>query len=396
MKKLTTLVAVLSVFLLSIFPGASAQTGKAVKKIALSDKKIELTLGAQAGEKQLSATLSPSDAACRTVVWSTSDETVATVDQSGLVRAVSAGKAKITAAPADERTKLSATCAVTVGKAVESITVDKPSLTLDKGKKAKLAAEVLPADALNTKLMWASSNENVIRVDAKGGLIAKGTGTATITCTASDGSGTSAQCGVTVVQKVTKLTPKTKKLVAFQQDTPQTSVKVSPSDATNQKLVWSSANPSIAAVDESGRITAKLAGETTITAAATDGSDKKCTFKLIVEPCVPISIDSMSRGIYLPNLLGMEVRNACKTLTVTNFDFEMKMYTYSGDLIDSGTYSLGKGAKIGPRKSKTIKRTMMGAGYAKKIQLTVVGVQFSDGTYYTIPYAEQETGTYSW
>jgi ribosomal protein L18 len=194
---------------------------------------------------------------------------------------------------------------------------------------------------------------------------------------------------------VTKVTSKTKRLILFEDQTAKVPVSVSPSDATNKEVQWSSSNSSIASVDDSGTVTAQYAGEAVITASAADGGGKKYSFKVIVEPANPISLESIGFGIYLPNLLGLTVENKCKTKTITDFNFDMKLYSYGGSTIDSGSYSLGKPSNIGAHCTKTIKRTVLGAGYATEVIITITGVTFSDGSYYYIPSFLQETWTFT-
>ncbi len=136
---------------------------------------------------QLKATIKPFNASVQTVTWSSSDNEVATVDDNGVVTAIAAGNATITAS-CDGQT---ATCVLTITgeKPVTSITLDETTLRVAEGKYARLTATVLPTDASNPNVTWTSSKENVATVE--GGLIhAIAEGNTTITATAGNCSAT--------------------------------------------------------------------------------------------------------------------------------------------------------------------------------------------------------------
>jgi len=142
----------------------------------------------------LSATVNPEDATDKTVTWSSSNESIASVDQNGKVTAIKEGNATI-AAKAGEK---EATCSVTVNKKVipvTSITLDKGSLTLFVGNEVTLTATVLPDDATDKTVTWTSSNTSAATVE-NGVIKGVGAGRSTITATAGN---ISATCEVLVV-----------------------------------------------------------------------------------------------------------------------------------------------------------------------------------------------------
>ena len=147
----------------------------------------------------LSVTVSPEDATAKAVKWTSSDETVATVDNTGFVTAVGAGTAIITAACQD----VSATCTVTVNaKPVvdpknPSIAITPTGVELTEGETAELRADKTDIDE-DAEVIWTSSNPEVAMVDANGVVTAVSAGEATITATCQD---VSATCTVTVNAK---------------------------------------------------------------------------------------------------------------------------------------------------------------------------------------------------
>jgi len=148
----------------------------------------------------LTPTVLPDTATDKTVTWTTSDETVATVDANGVVTALAAGEATITAT-ANDGSGVTGTCTVTVSEptvAVTSVTVEPTELNLNVNDSATLTATVLPDTATDKTVTWTSSDETVATVDANGVVTAVARGEATITVTTFDGDFT-ASCTVTVL-----------------------------------------------------------------------------------------------------------------------------------------------------------------------------------------------------
>ena len=163
----------------------------AVSSIYLNSSSFSLNVGTN---YQLSATVYPSNATEKAVRWVTSNSSVATVSDTGMVTAQSVGSATITVYASNGK---SASCSVTVTVPVTGVSLNKTALTLDVGTSETLTATVSPNNASNKDVTWSSSNSNVASVDAQGKVTAKKTGNATITVTTKDGNKT-ASCNVTV------------------------------------------------------------------------------------------------------------------------------------------------------------------------------------------------------
>ena len=238
----------------------------AVESVTLDKSSLELNEGETA---TLTATVKPDNASDKTVTWSSSKTSVATVDANGKVTAVAEGNATITAKAGNK----SATCSVTVTKnvvAVESITLDKSSLELNEGETATLVATVKPDNATNKTVTWSSSRTSVATVDANGKVTAVAEGTATITAKAGDKTAT---CSVTVKKNtvaVESVTLDKSSLELTEGETATLTASVKPDNATNKTVTWSSSNQSVATVDQNGTVTAVAEGNTTITAKAGD------------------------------------------------------------------------------------------------------------------------------
>lgn len=257
-----------------IIPSDGSVTGIVLNKTILS-----LTIGET---DQLDATVIPSDAENKNVSWSSSNPNVVTVNN-GLVTAASAGTATITVTTEDGG--FTAQCEVTVSEQVvdvDSISLDKASLTLVEGSRGQLVVSFTPNDASNKAVVWTSSDESVARVvDADNGMIlAVGKGTATITVTSVANPQARASCVVTVNAEqsgervaVTGVSLNADALTLTVGAQQQLSASIQPANATDKTLFWLSSDTNVATVSN-GLITAVSAGTTTITVETADGGFK--------------------------------------------------------------------------------------------------------------------------
>ena len=152
-------------------------------------------------------------------------------------------------------------------KATE-VKLSQTELKLNRGVKEKLVMTVTPED-FTDEVTWRSSNTDVATIDDSGQVTAKAVGETTIKVTVGD---VSASCKVTVVQPVTSISLNKSSLEMNALDTYQLKANVSPSNADNKSVQWSSSDATIASVDESGLVTAHKKGTAVITVAAQDGS----------------------------------------------------------------------------------------------------------------------------
>lgn len=260
-----------------------------VSGIQLSQTSAALTVG---DTLTLTKTIYPSDATNQAVTWTSSSDAVASVDSNGKITAKTAGSAMITCKSVSDNSVVGI-CNVTVKAKVQTpseikvnkITLNKTTASVTKGKTLQLTATVTPGNATKKEVKWSTSNKNVAMVSPSGLVTAKSAGTATITCTAQDGSGVKATCKITVknpVVKVTKVTLNKTTATLAPKETLTLKATVAPTNATNKAVTWKSSNTKIATVSSSGKVTAKAAGTVTITCRAKDGSGKKATCKITV------------------------------------------------------------------------------------------------------------------
>ena len=250
---------------------------------------------------QLTATVTPNNTTNKNVTWKSSNTTVATVSSSGLVTAKAPGTATITVTTADGSNK-SATCALTVNQLATGVSLNKTSATLNTGQTLQLTATVTPSNTSNKNVTWTSSNTTVATVSSSGLVTAKAAGTATITVTTADGSNKSATCAITVKQLVTGITLNKSALYMVEDDEFTLVATVTPSNAANKAVTWSSTDPNIASVNN-GVVTAYGVGECVIKATTVDGSNLSASCNVTVGDKTMSPRNNYLEADNLPDLL---------------------------------------------------------------------------------------------
>lgn len=239
---------------------------------------------------QLKASVYPETATDKGVVWTSSDESVATVDEDGYVTAgKDGGDAVITATAHDGGA--SASCKVHVTKYIpaEKVTLDTTSLTVKPDTWFTLTPTILPADATD-QCYWSVSDESVVMNIEGNKFYALKTGVAEVTFTAGNKSAT---CVVEVSDvPVAKLTMENTSLKMNIGERQQVKVSIDPDNATVKTLEWTSLRPDIATVDKNGYVSALAAGTTVITAKTIDGTS--LTANCVVTVTDPTGIDNVT------------------------------------------------------------------------------------------------------
>jgi uncharacterized repeat protein (TIGR02543 family) len=228
---------------------------------------------------QLTATIAPlnfTDA----VVWTSSNEEVATVSDTGYVEICGVGTAVITVTAGNVKDA----CKITVPQLIDWIEFDEDEIELKAGQTYQLKPYISPSDATNKKLKYTSSDTKVAEVSASGLVTAKSEGEAKIRAAATDGSDEYAVCYVTVTgkAKVTGITLDRTSAEVKRGEKLTLNVTVSPSYASNKKVVWKSANTKIATVDANGSVTAKAPGRTKITVTSAENSSYQASCTVTV------------------------------------------------------------------------------------------------------------------
>lgn len=163
-----------------------------VESITLDQTNVELPLGK---EIQLSATVLPENATYKDLTWTSEDKSIATVSDTGLVKALKKGNVRITVT--SDVDEISAYCDLTVIQPVEAIYLSKSEINIKPGEFETLTAYVSPENADNKALKWESGDEKVAKVE-NGTVMGISDGKTVVRAIAADGSGVSAECAVNV------------------------------------------------------------------------------------------------------------------------------------------------------------------------------------------------------
>lgn len=368
------------VLLLSLF--SCEEPVVKVSSIVLNSETLEMTEGETF---KLTATVSPDNATDKTVIWSSSNASIASIE-AGLVTAVKEGTATITVESKDGGARTA--CAVTVSPKVipvESITLSQNEAVMQKGETVSLTATVKPANATEA-VVWTSNNTSVATV--KDGVVtAVGIGAASITATAGDKN---ASCTVTVKEayiEVTSITLNQTSFFLMEGDSYLLTATVKPSDATDKTVTWSSSDEKLATV-YGGKVTAIKAGNVTITAKA---GDKTATCEIEITPRIAVESVTLNHT-ELTLLLGATETLSAEVLPENATDKSVKWSSSDTDVVvvrnNGKITAVGLGtavitAKAG-EKSATCKVTV------KPVEVESIAL---NKTYLTLNLDESETLT---
>ena len=374
----------------------------AVSKVTVTPTK--LSMKDNDPRQQLTADITP-DGAPKDVTWTSSNEAIATVDKDGWVTPHAVGTATITCASASAPAK-KATCKVTVTSstiAVTGVKLTKTTLAMmDEGADATVNLSsyvVVSPTGAPTDVTWSSNNEAVASVSSTGVVTAHAVGNATITCTSKSNPAKKATCKVTVkTNKVAvsgvKLAEKTVTVTNDEKDPVDLTPIITPDNAFDKSVTWSSSDPSIADVFN-GRVYGKQIGTATITCTSVSNPTKKATCKVTVVdwkiPATGINLNFKELthtlgyyGYYIPPTLAAtvepfkaydrEVEWSCSNPEVAEMGAP---YQWTHDYADAGVGITFKGAgtatitcslKSNPKIKATCKVTVT--------KPTITGVMF--------------------
>ena len=341
-----------------VFTAYRALVVQPVTKVKIVSDENSLYVGESL---MLDATVSPDSATIRQVKWTSDNEKNVTVDEYGVVTAVSKGSATIRATAADGSGQYG-TFKITVKQQPESLELSDTEFTLKAGNYKTLKATVLPAATNDKAVVWSSSDASVAKVNSSGRVTAVEPGTAIITCESKTHPHVFAQAIVNVYQPVTKISFTDKNPTVAVGDSIYLGWEVSPETATDPSVTLSTNKESIISVSQDGRITGLKRGEAYVYAKANDGSGKEGRIKVTVtQPVQGVSVkyDEVSVGV------GSKVSN---TAVFTPSDASITNMTWYAEDANIAKVS-GTGSKV----------TVTGKAWG---ETTIIGVS-KDGSFVT-------------
>jgi uncharacterized protein YjdB len=325
----------------------------AVSAVTLDKPAVVVAEGESA---TLTAAITPADASNQRVLWSSADRSVAIVSTTGTVTGISAGKTGVTVTTSDGG--FMDTCQVTVVApvAVTGVSLSPPSLILTTGFTGTLTASVLPAEATNRTVLWASSDPAVAFVDSNGVVTAVAPGSTFISARTLDG-------GYISVSQVTVNAPV--KAAGIMLNKPSASITVGysevlvativPPETTDKGVSWSSSAPLIASVNGNGTVTALAAGSAIITARTNDGGfTSKCNVTVTSPiPVTSVSLDQKQLDLKVGETAVLEASVSPSDATNINVD-------WSSTDLNVAAVSDGLVTAVGPGLATIMVRTQDG------------------------------------
>ncbi len=271
----------------------------------------------------LYAVITPANASNQNVTWTSSNPSVATVDENGVVTAVSPGTTQITVTTAQGGFTATSTITVAAPVPVQSVSVTSNEVgnpgnqptnakILSLNTAIQLAYKTTPEGATNQDVVWTVSDSSVLSITDYGKVAAIGSGSAYVTVTTVDG-GYSANYYISVPDETSPIKRISLNMgaatVYMGEPGTQLTANIYPSNATNKQIIWSSDNPAVAAVDQNGLVTPQSVGYATIRVAAQENNAIQAACTVSVQPArtrvtgISFTSDTLELGLYGTNTL---------------------------------------------------------------------------------------------
>ena len=369
----------------------------------VSIRETDVTVATGRSSAQLHATVSPTNANNRRLVWTSSDETIATV-RNGVVTGRKAGECVVTCA-SESNPDVFTTIPVQVIQMVTDLSFLTPKgLSFYIGESMPLDWQVIPEDATIQDVTFRSKNPKVAAVDQNGIVTGLAKGQADIEIQATDGSRKAKTYRVTILKKVEGIDQLADQMFAPIGRVKNFSTKVYPNDASNQRITWSGSDDNIATVSNSGERSARVFGRQqgwlTLTATTEDGGFSTSTTLVVDDFDHMIMIENQDTYIDWNNRIMLGFYNRSWNYTVNVVDFRVDCYDTQGypmvcntDGVSTsfnGSYRL----QLMPGGKTTHGRFSYydyePTGMLGYVVITITGYEFENGQKWTIPDEIQE------
>ncbi len=256
--------------------------GVTITAVHLPDE-VQVNVGATAETAATYESKQEADAAAQQAAadridwtWAIADDTIATVDNSGVITGVKGGSTLVTVTSADG--KFTASCPVTVSQPLQGIALSNIDLVINRTDNADINCTLTPADTTDTDIVFEIADNSIAKLNGSK-VVAVGNGTTTLTAACGK---IKANAQITVTTAPTKIQLDSTEGVLTVGNTHTIQATLLPGTTTDTDLVWSVCNESIATVDEHGTVTAQGPGNCVVTAATPDGA-LKATYSLTVK-----------------------------------------------------------------------------------------------------------------
>lgn len=289
--------------------------------ITLQESDVTVNVGSY---KTLRATVAPSNTDNKRVTWTSSDESVATVNASGRVTPVAPGTCTVTCA-SEDFPDVKTTAGITVHQLVTGVAFTEKEVTFNVDTTLKIYWQTSPANASDPSVTLSSSNEKIATVDQDGTIHGIKRGSCTITAVSNDGGNRRARIKVNILQPVEGVHMKNDTIRVGVDETSYGRAVLEPEDASNTHMTWVSADTSIAKVKGSRTkpaVTGVRWGTTTITGTTEDGG---------FTTSATVKVGNYDKALKITDLYleGDKIKIAVKNLSnmnITKFNFTITCY----------------------------------------------------------------------
>ncbi|MBQ6565021.1 MAG: Ig-like domain-containing protein [Clostridia bacterium] len=252
-----------------------------VTSVKVTSPSKNLDVGTQ---MQLSFEVAPENATIKSVKWTSQNEKIATVSENGIVTGIARGQVAIRATAADG-SKRYGSVTVNVQQMATAIDLNAAELTVAVGYHKTIKATVLPANTNDKSVVWTSSDESIAKINGSGYITPVRAGECYVTCSSKTNPMVSASCRLIITQPVKSITFSDRSASIKVDEVLPLRWTVEPYDVTNAQLTFTSSNNNVATVDGNGVVYGRKRGEVTITAHATDGSNRTGRIKVqVIQP----------------------------------------------------------------------------------------------------------------
>lgn len=330
-----------------------------INNIKLSKTSYEIELDKKV---LIDATIEPKNATDKTLIWTSSDESIATVSSSGTVSPKKTGKVIITIETVDGSIKKEVQVSV-MNYDATSIKMSSTSVSMVIGTSKKLTYTLSPSFAKENTIKWATSNAGVATV-SNGTVKAVGAGRATITATLKNGKSVSIDVTVTQIP-VSSISITINSRTMYKGDAYQLAVTINPSNATNKSVTWKSNNNSVVTVSN-GYLKAVGVGKATITVTTSNGKSASVVITVIDSEEEATYISTNTDHLYVKVGNSSMINAVANPITATNKTLTWSSYDTSIATVNSSGVVTGK--KAG---TTTILITANNGKVKKEVKVTV-------------------------
>ena len=336
----------------------------------------------------LSASITPSNATDKNITWTTSDSSIATIDENGIIVGKKAGEVIITAKSSNNIISKVAIKVLNINPT--SIKISESNINLLIGNSKQLGLSFVPINSTNKSVTWTSSDNSIVSVDSKGKITAKKEGTAKITVYLDSDKAIKSEAIVKVTSadyQANSIILNNNSSTLYVDSAIDLKATILPITTADKTVIWSSSDSSIASVDQNGKVTAKKSGKVTIT-AKTNNNVKTTSEIKVVTPLVSV------KKIEIKNNVSTVFVDESITLSATISPITASNKTIIWSSSDNSIATVDQNGKVVGKKSGSVKITATSKSNPKVSGSKSIVVSIKKVEVKSIAFAKANTNLY--